>query len=200
MKKIILATRNPGKVREIEAILHGLNIKLISLAKVPDMPEVVEDGATLEENALKKAAQIFEASSIPALADDSGLEVFALDMQPGVYSARYAGENVSYDQNNKKLLTVLKGVPTIQRSARFRCVAAFVDASTQKTTEGICRGSIIHELRGTGGFGYDPLLAPEGFTQTFAELPASIKNSMSHRAQAFTSMKDFLREYLHSRH
>jgi XTP/dITP diphosphohydrolase len=200
MQKIILATRNPGKVREIEAILHGLDMQLLSLSDFPSVPDVIEDGETLEENALKKARQVFEATKIPALADDSGLEVLALNMQPGVYSARYAGEHVSYEDNNRKLLTELHRVPSIQRCAQFRCVAAFVDSSMQKTAEGICRGSIVKELRGTGGFGYDPLFMPEGYTQTFAELPAVIKNSMSHRAHAFASMREFLKNYFISSH
>ena len=195
MKKIIIATRNSGKMKEIQAILEGLDIQFLSLLDVRGMPEVIEDGATLEENALKKARQIFEASSLPALADDSGLEVFALKMQPGVYSARYAGEHVSYEDNNKKLLTEMHTIPSLQRRAQFRCVAAFVDSFMQKTTDGICSGSITHQLRGNGGFGYDPLFVPDGFTQTFAELPAEIKNSMSHRAHAFSSMKTFLQEY-----
>jgi XTP/dITP diphosphohydrolase len=200
MQKIILATRNPGKVKEIEAMLRGLDVKLLSLHDFPNVPELIEDGATLEENALKKAYQVFKATKIPALADDSGLEVLALNMRPGVYSARYAGEHVSYEDNNRKLLTELLRVPSIQRCAQFRCVAAFVDSSIQKTTEGICRGSIIKDPRGTGGFGYDPLFMPEGYTQTFAELPSPIKNSMSHRAHAFSSMREFLQNQLISSH
>ena len=195
MHRIILATRNSGKVKEIEAILHGLDVELLSLQDFPNVPELIEDGTTLEENALMKARQVFEATKIPALADDSGLEVFALTMQPGVYSARYAGEHVSYEDNNQKLLRELQTIPASERGARFRCVAAFVNSTTQKTTEGICSGTIIQELRGAGGFGYDPLFVPDGYTQTFAELPTEIKNSMSHRAQAFASMKEFLRKY-----
>lgn len=192
MKQLILATRNPGKVKEISAILQGIPFEILSLQSYPDIAEVVEDGKTLEENAIKKSRAIFEQTGILSLSDDSGLEVFHLDMRPGVLSARYAGEDVSYDDNNRKLLSELKGVRSSDRQARFRCVAALIGSGIEKLTTGMCHGHIIEELRGTGGFGYDPLFMPDGYDKTFAQLPADLKNSMSHRAKAFQEMRKFL--------
>lgn len=195
MNKILLATRNQGKIREIRAILSDLHLTVESLSDFPNIPEVVEDGKTLEENALKKAREIFLATSIPTLADDTGLEVNYLNMAPGVISARYAGENVSYDENNKKLLRALRGIPTEKRSAQFRCVVVYKDKSCEKIIVGICRGRIIEEPRGIGGFGYDPLFLPDGYNQTFAELALEEKNHISHRARALKHMKEFLAKY-----
>lgn len=195
MHKIILATRNLGKTLEIRSILSGLPLEILSLSDFPDVPEVIEDGATLEENALKKARQVFETTSIPALSDDTGLEVFHLDLRPGVISARYAGENVTYAENNRKLLGELKGVPANKRTARFRCISVFTNGKNEKMSEGICHGHIIGEPRGEGGFGYDPIFVPKGYNQTFAELPEEVKNQISHRAKAFQRMRTLLQEY-----
>ncbi|MBI1804415.1 MAG: RdgB/HAM1 family non-canonical purine NTP pyrophosphatase [Ignavibacteriae bacterium] len=193
---VVLATSNPGKVREITAILGDLSIRIKTLRDFSDFPHVVEDGKTLEENAVKKAREIYLQTGIPTLADDSGLEVFALAMRPGVFSARYAGEKVSYEDNNRKLLGELKSVSIEKRGAQFRCAAALVGDDFEEVSAGICRGTITTELRGTGGFGYDPLFVPEGFDQTFAELPIDVKNRMSHRARAFLRMKTILRDRL----
>ena len=190
--KIIFATRNPGKVQEIKAILSDLPLDIKSLLDIPHLSEVIEDGKTLEENALKKAREIFKATGLPTLSDDTGLEVFHLGMKPGVYSARYAGEHVRYEDNYRKLLRELEGVDVAQRRAQFRCVAAFVGQDLEKTTEGICTGVIINRPRGSGGFGYDPVFVPEGYNETFAELSTDIKNQISHRAKAFLQMKNFL--------
>ena len=195
-KQIVIATRNKGKVAEITEILAGLPLELIGLDAFPGLGELIEDGATLEENALKKARQTYEATGLPSLADDSGLEVFHLDMQPGVISARYAGEHVTYEQNNAKLLAALAGVPLSQRVARFRCVALLFDGTMEKMTTGICHGVITTAPGGHGGFGYDPIFQQKGYEQTVAELPISIKNSMSHRAKAFRAMRVFLESYL----
>ena len=194
MKKIILATRNLDKVREIRAIMNSLPLEIESLERYSDVPEVIEDGLTLEENALKKARQIFQATGLSALSDDTGLEVFSLGLQPGVISARYAGPNASYEDNCRKLLRELQSVPTGNRQARFRCVSVFTDGSMEKIAEGICHGTIIEEPRGDGGFGYDPVFVPDGYHQTFAELPAEIKNRISHRAKAFRRMTEILKE------
>ena len=194
MQTIVLATRNQGKLKEIRAILHDFPITFVSLSDYPEVPEVIEDGATLEANALKKAREIFCSTTLPALADDTGLEVFHLGMAPGVLSARYAGKNVSYEDNNKKLLSELHAVPVEQRRAQFRCVAAFVMKDVEMMTEGVCPGNIIDRRRGAGGFGYDPLFVPDGYDKTFAELPAEIKNQISHRAHAFRKMKTMLAE------
>lgn len=192
MQTIVLATRNPGKVEEIRAILAGLPLAIKSVLDYPDLPEVVEDGVSLEENALKKAREIFLASGLPALSDDTGLEVFSLDLRPGVISARYAGENVTYADNNRKLLAELEGFPPSRRKARFRCVAAFVAAGVETMTTGNIHGTIIEAPRGSGGFGYDPLFVPDGEGRTFAELPAEVKNEISHRAKAFREMRKVL--------
>jgi XTP/dITP diphosphohydrolase len=196
MQSILLATRNPGKVTEIKSILSGLPLKMTSLLELPEIPDIVEDGKTLEENALKKAREVFALLQLPTIADDSGLEVYALGMRPGVLSARYAGEGVTYAENNLKLLRELSGVPREGRKARFRCVAAFVAAGFVRVAEGICPGWITEEGKGEGGFGYDPLFIPEGYDRTFGELSARTKNKISHRALAFGEMKNILREYV----
>jgi len=195
MQKLILATRNKGKLKEIKGILNDLSIEINNLSDYSSIPEVVEDGETLEENALKKAREIFHLTGIPTLADDTGLEVLYLGMAPGVISARYAGEKVSYDANNRKLLKELENIPLDKRTAQFRCVAAFIAKDIEKITEGICHGKIIDNLRGTGGFGYDPLFVPDGYDLTFAELPIETKNHISHRAKAFQKMKLILSAY-----
>ena len=193
MQTFLLATQNPDKVEEIKAILSDVPFNIKSLIDISGLPEVVEDGNTLEENALKKGRIIFEATGLPCLADDTGLEVFCLDMRPGVYSARYAGDHVSYDDNNRKLLAELQEVTDISnRGARFRCVAAFVGKDIEKITVGICHGAIGFEPHGTGGFGYDPLFIPKGYIQTFAELSPEVKNRISHRAKAFQLMRKLL--------
>jgi XTP/dITP diphosphohydrolase len=199
MLKIILATRNPGKANEISGILEGLPLELTSLLESPHLPDVREDGQTLEENALKKAREIFTATGLPALSDDTGLEVYHLGMRPGVLSARYAGDAASYEDNYRRLLAELSGVPDQLRGARFRCVAVFVAEGLTRMTEGTCKGRITTEPRGTGGFGYDPVFLPDGFSETFGQLSTEVKNMMSHRAEAFRQMKVLLAEYLEGR-
>ncbi|HEV8537661.1 MAG TPA: RdgB/HAM1 family non-canonical purine NTP pyrophosphatase, partial [Bacteroidota bacterium] len=163
-----------------------------SLLDMPHLPEVIEDGATLEENALKKAREAYRATNLTVLSDDTGLEVFHLGMRPGAYSARYAGEGASYRDNYLKLLAELEGVPTAGRGARFRCIAVLIRDGLVQTAEGICGGTIVQAPRGVGGFGYDPVFMPEGLDETFAELSQEIKNRISHRAIAFRKMKQFL--------
>ncbi|NOY77901.1 MAG: XTP/dITP diphosphatase [Calditrichaeota bacterium] len=196
---IVLATKNKDKIREIKKILSDLSIELKTMADFPDMPDVEEDGATLEENALKKAVEFHNFTGLPALADDTGLEVDALSGAPGVYSSRFAGEEASYADNRKKLLEELKGVPEEKRGAQFRCVVAFVDGSYQMTTEGIVRGKILTEERGNGGFGYDPVFWLPEFEKTFAEMDLDKKNGISHRGIAFRKMKAKLEAYLSRR-
>ncbi|TAN37262.1 MAG: XTP/dITP diphosphatase [Verrucomicrobia bacterium] len=187
--KLIVATRNKHKLEEIHTILKGLNVELHSALDFPEIPDVVEDGDTFEANAIKKAVTLARATGCWALADDSGLEVDALGGAPGVYSARYAGEPVSYPANNEKLLRELAGQKN--RRARFRCVMALSDPQGHaETVEGCCEGHIIEELRGTAGFGYDPLFVPDGFKQTFAEMPADQKNGISHRGRALDAAKE----------
>lgn len=197
MKNIIFATGNPGKLNEVRHLLKDLPVKIGSLIGRTDLPAIVEDQDTLEGNALKKARIISTATGMATLADDTGLEVYHLKMAPGVFSARYAGEDVSYHENNLKLLNELADLPDEMRGGQFRCVAAFIDGTTEKTFEGVCRGSILRELRGNGGFGYDPLFVPEGLDRTYAELPIGQKNIISHRAIAFKALKKFLVGYYH---
>ena len=196
MRPVVLATRNPGKASEIRSLLAGVPLEIKSLSEFPPIPEVAEDGETLEANAIKKAAETSAGLKLPAIADDSGLEVYALEMMPGVRSARYAGEHVTYEDNNRRLLRELYEVPEKERGARFRCVAAFAAGGIVRTVEGICTGRIGFHERGDGGFGYDPLFIPDGYDETFAELPAAMKNVISHRARAFGGLKEILREYV----
>jgi XTP/dITP diphosphohydrolase len=192
-QRILLATRNQGKLGEIRTILRDVSVELLSVEEFdPMLPEVTEDATTLEANALKKAREVHQQTGLPVLADDSGLEVYALDMRPGVISARYAGENVTYADNNRKLLRELAAVAPERRGARFRCVAAYVDETIEHIEVGTCEGSIIAEERGGGGFGYDPLFVPAGFDKTFAELSSDVKNRISHRAEAFGKIRSFL--------
>jgi len=187
--KLLIATGNPHKLQEIRAILSHPGVELLGMDDVPEMPDVVEDQDTFEGNAAKKAREIGAFANMWALADDSGLEVDALGGAPGIYSARYAGEPADYARNNAKLLEELAGVAN--RSARFRCVIALAapDGRT-RTVEGRCEGHIIDELRGEEGFGYDPLFVPQGHTMTFAQMPADLKNSISHRAEALRAARE----------
>jgi len=181
--RLLVATRNAHKLEEIRAIFSMSDLKLCSAADFPELPEVVEDGDTFEANSIKKAVTMAKASGIWTMADDSGLEVDVLNGQPGVHSARYAGEPVSYEANNRKLLAELGNEKN--RAARFRCVIALSDPDGNvKTVEGKCEGAIAHSERGAGGFGYDPLFVPEGHEQTFSEMDPAAKNAISHRGVA----------------
>ncbi len=190
--KVVLATHNPHKVEEIRHILAGLNIELLSLDSFPEIGEIEEDGDTLEENARKKARTVYEATHLLSLADDTGLEVEALGGRPGVYSARYSGENATYKENNEKLLGELKGVPPARRQAKFRCVISIIGETTDEIALGEVPGSIIEAERGTNGFGYDPLFVPDGHAITYAEMDSALKNTLSHRARALEEAKKIL--------
>ena len=194
--KLVLATRNQDKVREISEILKIEDgIELLSLHNYPDAPDVVEDGKTYEENAIKKASTLAEYTGHLTIADDSGLEVDALDGAPGVHSARYAGENASDRDRVVKLLDALQNVPGDRRSGRFICAMAIADPLAQVlVVRGVCEGRIIRMPRGTEGFGYDPVFVPVGYDKTFAELGDEIKNQISHRAKALDEAKKLLSE------
>lgn len=192
--KILLATRNPGKVAEMRALLSDLPLELISAADLEAAPEVEEDADTLEGNARKKATRLHAFSGLPALADDTGLEVDALDGKPGVRSSRFAGPDADDAANRRELLEQLDGVG--DRSARFRTVIAFIDQDGTHYFEGICPGRITTEERGRGGFGYDSIFVPDGSELTFAELDAEQKNEMSHRGRALGLLVDYLEERL----
>lgn len=183
--KILIASRNAYKIQEIREIFDLPDVDWVSTAEFPDLHDVVEDRDTFEGNAVKKATELARATGLWALADDSGLEVAALGNAPGVYSARYAGEPCSHANNNAKLLRELAG--KTDRTARFRCVAALSDPSGRaETVSGSCPGRIVEALRGTQGFGYDPLFIPDGYETTFAEMGNAQKNTLSHRGRAMT--------------
>ena len=192
MTKLVLATRNKHKILELQTLLKSLNIELLTLNDFPNHPPLIEDGDTFQENALKKARTVFQHTKLPALADDSGLEVFFLNKRPGVRSARYAGENASDEQNNEKLLGEMRGVAPRRRKAQFRAVLALAGPGYEETTEGICTGRLGESPRGTNGFGYDPIFIPDGFMKTYAELTAEEKNTISHRAKAAEVMRGAL--------
>ena len=194
MKTYVLATANPDKAREIEAILAGLDIALVP--RPPEVPEVIEDGETLEDNALLKARALCEATGMAAIADDTGLFVDALDGSPGVYSARYAGEEATYADNCAKMLRELTGVALESRTARFRTVAAvaYPDGSWF-VVDGEVEGAIAESARGSNGFGYDPIFLPEGQRgRAMAELSPDEKHALSHRGNAFRALADALAE------
>lgn len=194
---LVLATRNLHKVSEMSALLDGLPLEVLSCRDVPGVPDVVEDAPTLEGNAIKKAAAVSAATGHAALADDTGLEVEFLGGAPGVLSARYAGEDASYEDNNRKLLAALDGVPAAQRCAVFRCVAALaVPGLGVRTVEGRTEGTILELPRGDAGFGYDPLFLPAGHARTYAEMPADEKNLVSHRGKAMRAARVLIADLL----
>ena len=196
-RKLILATRNKDKLKEIQALLSDLDIDIMSLDEAENAPHVVEDGKTFMENAFKKAKVIAEATGIMALADDSGLEVDALDGAPGVYSARYSGENASDASNNEKLLADLEGVPAGKRSAHFSCVIVVYHPSGRWiSTEGKCEGEITEKSIGDRGFGYDPVFYLPSLNCTMAQLSAEEKNRLSHRGKALEKLKSELPGFL----
>lgn len=200
-KKIIAATGNSGKMKEIRELLTGLPIELSSLKDHwQPLPEIPETGATFLENARIKADWVFERTGLWALADDSGLEVDALDGAPGVRSARYAGETCDNAANNRKLLRELEACEEKFRTARFRCVIVLKTAPDDYlTTEGICEGRIGFTPEGDRGFGYDPLFIPQGFNRTFAQLDSSEKHEISHRGKALKKLTEILNECFKSK-
>jgi XTP/dITP diphosphohydrolase len=183
--KILLATANMGKIRELQEMLKGQAIQVLSLKDFPDFPEIEETGTSFAENALLKARKAAEVSGLVSLADDSGLEVDALNGEPGIFSARYAGEPKSDERNIDKLLAKLESVPEGNRTARFRCVIAVVVPDGREfLAEGTVEGRILFARRGLGGFGYDPVFFLPQLNKTMAELSLEEKNTISHRAQA----------------
>ncbi len=195
MISLVLATRNRHKVEELSALLRELPVKILSFHDFPDMPDVLEDGTTLTENAIKKATAVASFTGLPSLADDTGLEVEALGGAPGVRSARFAGEPPNWEENNCKLLSNLNGIDGPGRAAAFRCVVALaVPGEKVRTVEGVTRGVILESPRGQGGFGYDPLFLPEGHDRTYAEMPSEEKNAVSHRGKAITGARRLVME------
>jgi len=194
---VVLATRNQHKVQEIQALLADLPIHLLSLADFPDLPDVIEDGSTCQENAVKKARETAAGTGHWALADDTGLEVAALGGRPGVYAARYAGEDATYADNCEKLLEELKHIPVERRRARFLTVMALADPKGQtEVVEGELQGQISEQFYGSQGFGYDPVFYVPKAHKTLAEMTLTEKNELSHRGQALRLAKDLLKRRL----
>jgi XTP/dITP diphosphohydrolase len=195
--QIVLATRNRHKLQEVRDMLQGIPVEILSCDAFAGCPDVVEDGATFADNALKKAHAIARHTGNITIADDSGLEVDALGGLPGIYSARFAGEPADDQRNNAKLLSELACVPDEKRGAQFTCTIAIVDGrGKEKVVEGVCRGVIIRELKGVQGFGYDPLFLDTASGLTFAEMNAGHKNSISHRCRAIQELKKILPEFI----
>lgn len=196
-QNLLIATRNKKKKSELESILSSWDVQLLTLDNVSGMPEIDEDGFTFEDNAIKKARTIAQLSGYITLADDSGLEVDALQGAPGVYSARFAGLEANDEANNRKLMDMLIDVDADNRTARFICVIAVAHPNgTVQTVRGGCEGHIALEPKGQEGFGYDPLFIPNGYKESFAELEAEEKNLMSHRGKALQLVKPLLQTIL----
>ena len=194
MQELIVASRNKGKINEIKELLADLPFKIFSLLDYPELPDVIEDGATYRANALKKAVQIAKALGKITMADDSGIEIRALNGAPGIYSARFAGKGADEKAKNRKLFAMLEGVSMAKRQARYRCVIALSDGKGKAmgVTQGTCSGYITLEERGSNGFGFDPLFLIKRYNKTFGELPASVKAKISHRARALKKFKKLI--------
>ena len=192
-RKLLIGSNNADKAKELRELLHGLPWHVLALSDLPDVAAPEEDGETFQANALKKARYYGRHFDIDCIADDSGLEVDALDGAPGVFSARYAGEVCSYSDNNQKLLDALRGLAPDDRTARFVCCAALVLQDGDMQIEiGTVEGRIAEAPRGSLGFGYDPVFIPEGHQRTFGEMPPQEKHTMSHRGRAFRQMREYL--------
>ena len=195
--KIVIATRNRHKAVELQTLLHGVGYDAVRLDEIdPDgkIPEVEETGTTFKENALLKAHAIAKATGLPSVADDTGLEVDALEGAPGIFSARYAGENCTYEDNVKKLLRELSDVADDRRTARFKTVAVYVHKETELSAEGVVEGVITEKAEGVGGFGYDPVFSVLDMKKTYAQLADEEKNRVSHRGKAIRSLIEKLHE------
>ena len=194
MNQIVIATRNPKKLKEIKRLFKNSGVRTLSLDNFSRPPEVVEDGNMFKKNAAKKATVISRFTGLLTLADDSGLEVKILGNKPGVKSSRYAGPKKIDRENNLKLLKVLKNKS--RRSAQFRCIVAVANpGKLLKVAEGVCRGRIGFRMRGKSGFGYDPVFIPLGYKKTFAELGSKIKDTLSHRSKALRKAARFIQRY-----
>ena len=191
--ELVVATRNAGKLKEIRRLLESRGIRVRGLEEFPGVPDVVEDGQTFAENAVKKAEAVAQFTSLPCLADDSGLVVDALQGRPGVHSARFSGAEADDQSNNRKLLDEMAAVPEMQRQAAFCCVMALcMPGQSPHLFQGRVNGAILERQQGDGGFGYDPLFWLPGYNCTMAELPLDTKNQVSHRGQALRQLVDFL--------
>lgn len=195
MDELIIATKNAGKAKEFQQFFAQLHIRVKSLLDFDDLPDVEETGTTFAENARLKAETIAELLDMPVLADDSGLEIDALQGRPGIYSARYAGEDKDDEANIRKVLEEMQSVPMEKRTARFVCVLALAEKGKETViTEGYCEGKIALHPAGENGFGYDPIFIPEGYTNTLAELDPSVKQEISHRRHAMDQLQALLQQ------
>ena len=196
-RQLVLGTKNRDKLRELKHLLSGSKVKVLSLADFPECKDVVENGKTFEANAKKKASFYSRHTKLLTLGDDSGLMVNCLNGRPGVYSARFAGKGCTYQNNNQKLLWLLRKSPSLKRKAKFVCVMALYDnGKPVNVVKGECRGTIAFSEKGKNGFGYDPVFIPEGFSKTFAELSPATKNRISHRGKALRAVKQAVISYL----
>ena len=195
MIDIVLATHNKDKRTELSKALNSKDVNILSLEDFPKIGEIIEDGETLEENALIKAREVYKITRLPSISDDTGLEVDALNGEPGVFSARYAGENCSYLDNVNKILENMSKIPIDLRGARFKTVMAFVSEKMELVSEGNVKGLITKEAKGIGGFGYDPVFYIPEMMKTFAEMTIEEKNKISHRGIATRNMIELLRAH-----
>ena len=196
--QIILATHNKDKRKEMMAALIDLNVKILSLEDFPHVGEIIEDGQSLIENAKIKAQAVFDITGIPAISDDTGLSVDVLNGAPGVYSARYAGENATYTDNVEKLVDEMKNIPSENRGAQFKTVMVYIDKDTELIADGVVKGQIADASKGVGGFGYDPVFYIPEKEKTFAEMTIQEKNQISHRGIALRNLKGILYSYLNN--
>ncbi len=194
--EILIASSNQHKIGEIKSMLQNIpKLKIYSLRDFSISIDVLEDGATLEENAFKKAKASFDVLKLPSISDDTGLFVDALRGEPGIFSARYAGENATYEDNCRKLLKNLEDIPAALRNANFESVIClYVSETVQHYFKGICKGRIISHQLGKNGFGYDPIFMPNGHEKTFAEMNDKEKNDISHRGKALKELEKFIRD------
>ena len=187
--ELVIATHNKDKFKELFLGLKSLELKLRSLNDFPEIGEIIEDGDTLEENALIKARTVFKLTGLPSISDDTGLEVAALNGQPGIYTARYAGENCSYSDNVNKMMDEMKLVAWESRNAEFKTYMAYVDKHVELTACGVVKGKIDKKIKNVGGFGYDPIFYVSEFKRTFSQMSIEQKNKISHRGKAIKAIK-----------
>lgn len=195
MKEIIIATKNEGKLREFKSLLANFDIKVRGLGDFDTIPEIIEDGETFQDNAKKKAEGICKVLNLPTIADDSGLVVDFLNGMPGIYSARFAGDDKNDDKNNARLLDLMQGIETKKRSAKFVCaIALAIPNEPTIIVQDAIEGSITIEPKGSNGFGYDPLFYIPEYRKTMAEIPSEVKNKISHRAKALQKLVIIINE------
>lgn len=193
--EIILATHNLDKCKELKKSFSNTSIKILTLQDFPEIKEIIEDGSTLEENAFIKSRTVYNITKIPTISDDTGLEVDALNGEPGVYSARYAGSNCSYSDNVNKLLESMENIDDRLRTAKFRTIVTFINKDMELVAEGSVQGTITRKAKGNRGFGYDPIFYIPSYKKTFAEMTLDEKNKFSHRSHAIHNLQLLFKEH-----